>query len=296
MVAEDGIVDITGEAATRYEVARRCLTTRVRDILKREGISAAPVQLTRALRGSGHKIHLSTSWGQVGGTGLLSRVPGGYLIQVDSNASPARQRFVVAHEFAHILLREESEAYLGCDSRSCPSFGLSSREKERLCNEVAAELLLPTELMLAEGCSDKPNLLELLRIARIFGVSHTLAARRLVETLWTAVAFMTREMGGRHHPVELRVKWVTCPQDSDVHVPVFQSIPSQSIVRQAHYCRTLSGVPSYRRFSTSDREEYQPAVFQSEQTVELGNLGRLGFLKVEAARLRSVTMALVQLS
>ena len=107
-------------------------------------------------------------------SGELRREGSGFAVVYSSALSPARRRFTVAHELAHALFETSG--------RNCPRVG---RELERLCDKIAAELLMPRKVFLEwpgqqsplEGCSSWRDCLACLspataiRSAELKGVS-----------------------------------------------------------------------------------------------------------------------------
>lgn len=75
---------------------------------------------------------------------LLLRRPNGYVIKVNSSQSWVRQNYSCAHEIGHVILDEMERVVPTNDTEFRMSGSDVSREaKERLCEAVAAELLMP---------------------------------------------------------------------------------------------------------------------------------------------------------
>jgi len=104
------------------------------------------------------------------------------LVFINSADSKAAQMFTLAHELAHIWLGESgiSDPKVG----HVPAPGI-----ERWCNSVAAELLMPLEMLRQEYQPENPVPQEIQRLARSFKVSTLVALRRLFEA-----EFITHEM------------------------------------------------------------------------------------------------------
>lgn len=82
---------------------------------------------------------------------VLLRFPDGYIIKVNSNHHPYRQNFSCAHEIGHILLDKLGvERYTNHieyrDFNPQKNSSLRASMKERLCNIVAAELIMPSDI------------------------------------------------------------------------------------------------------------------------------------------------------
>lgn len=106
------------------------------------------------------------------------------LVFVNAADSKAAQMFTLAHELAHLWLGESGVS-------DVEAGGLPDQAVERWCNTVAAEALMPLEVLEESHAPGTPVLEEIQRLARIFKVSTLVALRRLFEagiieqpTLW----------------------------------------------------------------------------------------------------------------
>lgn len=113
--------------------------------------------------------------------GMLVRLADGYVITVNASHHEFRQNFSCAHEIGHTFLDElcRQVSLRQIDWRG--GTGITEKDKERLCNIAAAELLMPAPIfskyLLDFGlCIDSIE-----RLARIFRVSIPAAAIRLQE-------------------------------------------------------------------------------------------------------------------
>lgn len=81
--------------------------------------------------------------------GVTIPLHGSYIVKVNSTHSLMRQNFTLAHELGHIILMESA----GTVQRPVATRGSAKpdrRELERLCDGIAAELLMPEEVF--RGC------------------------------------------------------------------------------------------------------------------------------------------------
>lgn len=96
------------------------------------------------------------------------------LIFINGKDSKAAQMFTLAHELAHL--------WLGESGVSNPETGMVPVQRtERWCNAVAAEFLMPIQVMRTAHRPDLPLAEEIARLARLFKVSTLVALRRLFD-------------------------------------------------------------------------------------------------------------------
>jgi len=127
-------------AATRREEA---VSTAVRDLLTRAGVSSPPVDLRRVAEAQGVARIEETDLGSL--DGCLIPTADGFVIKLNSTMPERRRRFSLAHEIAHTLLRT---APAGCKHGDVSNRATISRPRSRhweewLCDMIAAEILMP---------------------------------------------------------------------------------------------------------------------------------------------------------
>jgi Zn-dependent peptidase ImmA (M78 family) len=102
-------------------------------------------------------------------SGELRRVGGALKLAYSCDLSPVRRNFTIAHELGHAVFLSTGP--------NCPRMG---DELERLCDMLAAEILMPRAIFLA-AAGPALTLLKLRELARTFATSLHAAALRCHE-------------------------------------------------------------------------------------------------------------------
>ena len=111
-----------------------------------------------------------------GAEGLSTSISGREVILINSEMrSERRQRFTLAHELGHCLLRHPSAC------RPQQVHGHSKEPEERAANQFAASLLMPLRLFRQDIKKVHPRMEELSALADSFGVSRIAATLRYVQ-------------------------------------------------------------------------------------------------------------------
>jgi Zn-dependent peptidase ImmA (M78 family) len=192
------------EASLRYEVLQRT---------RRASESAAgefpPANLELIARNLGvvsiRRVPLAVD-------GLLVQEDGKYLIKVREHDPDARQRFTIAHELGHLIVREAGN--LG---RRAAETRTSTPSKpyvweEELCNYAAAQLLIPDDWAWSFLTGRRPDFSTIAKMADLCKTSLEVAARRLVEvSCWRCRLVWWKWQDGRLRAVRSfpRYDWQT---------------------------------------------------------------------------------------
>jgi Zn-dependent peptidase ImmA (M78 family)/DNA-binding XRE family transcriptional regulator len=110
-------------------------------------------------------------------SGFLVELESGPVIGYNQTHSPGRQRFTVAHELGHYLLRHHDHYHLdlGAAMAHAEDPNYDWRD-ERMANEFAAELLMPAQLVMAAARKHKT----VKALADAFQVSQEAMGFRLI--------------------------------------------------------------------------------------------------------------------
>ena len=113
---------------------------------------------------------------------MLLPIEEGYRIilkKADQVASLGRQRFSLAHELGHLLLQKSETTGIGLKYRG---HGFSD-EEERLCDQIAAEILMPRMAFYEDCWMEDWSLKGLRRLANKYETSLEATAIRMVDLM-----------------------------------------------------------------------------------------------------------------
>jgi transcriptional regulator with XRE-family HTH domain/Zn-dependent peptidase ImmA (M78 family) len=178
--------------------------------------------------------------------GLLVNARQGWVL-THADDPETRRRFTDAHELMEMLFATLPVTYQGGVRRIG---GFSEATKERLCNQGAAELLMPRASFLSRVERMGVSLQTASQLASEYQVSRTAALvhMALIGSGQHAVVLWRwkhkpRELRGQTGaPKRLRVEW-TLGHDRKQHIPTDQSLPDDSCIVQS----ARSGLPTEGR-------------------------------------------------
>jgi Zn-dependent peptidase ImmA (M78 family) len=154
------------------------------------------------------------------------------LVFINGSDSKAAQMFTLAHELAHVWLGQSGV------SDEQPS-GVAGNEVERWCNQVAAELLVPLEIMRIDYDRSADVATEMRRLARRFKVSTLVILRRMAE-----VGGLTHEQRRDYYDAELQ-RLAKLPQLSGGNFYLTLGARASKRFTRALVVSTLEGRSSY---------------------------------------------------
>ena len=117
---------------------------------------------------------------RLGSAGMLVPKDDGYVIALRESDPPTRQRFSLAHEVGHLLLKTESR--LDADTADLSRSWLSENE-EPLCDQLAAEILMPRLAFEEDARLNGWNLTSLKTLCRKYETSVQATCRRMVDLM-----------------------------------------------------------------------------------------------------------------
>ena len=101
------------------------------------------------------------------------------LKDTDTRGGTLRQRFSLAHELGHLLLRKVG--YLASTDVGIHHRTNIHNDEERICDQIAAEILMPRRLFVEDANRFDWDLGNLQALARLYDVSIPATARRMID-------------------------------------------------------------------------------------------------------------------
>ena len=154
------------------------------------------------------------------------------LVFINGSDTKAAQMFTLAHELAHVWLGQSGVS----DER--PS-GIGGHEVERWCNEVAAELLVPLDILRSDYDRSADVATEAQRLARRFKVSTLVILRRMADA-----GGLTRAQLREHYDAELQ-RLAKLPRTSGGNFYLTLGARASKRFTRALVVSTLEGRSSY---------------------------------------------------
>jgi hypothetical protein len=147
-------------------------------MLAEAGITEPPVDLMWLAQHRGIAIEFEAKDAMGDLMGSVRPTPtGGARMRINAS-TPARHRFTIAHEIAHTVLSPSMGG-----NRTGLAESPAYRQTERLCDRMAAEMLMPTDWFNASTDNRPFSLDEVGRLAQYFDTSVQTAAVRLVNKM-----------------------------------------------------------------------------------------------------------------
>ena len=165
-------------------IRKRKIQALVEILLSENGITEAPVLVSKIAKAKGARIHVESLDGDL--SGFLYRDKDQVVIGVNTHHSSARQNFTISHELGHLLLHEQEQLHVDRAFRVRLRDDVSSQgtdEAEKEANFFAASLLMPKAFL--EKDLEKEESVDLLDddflrgLSRKYGVSTQALMNRL---------------------------------------------------------------------------------------------------------------------
>jgi Zn-dependent peptidase ImmA (M78 family) len=163
---------------------------------------------------------------------LLLPEKDGYSIKVNINHHPLRQNFSCAHEIAHLLLDKALYESMPHTAEFRSTKEIDNKLKERLCERVAAELLMPESLFTSYLNKRGVSVNSIQALAHIFYTSIPATARRIAELSQEPCIALYWKLVKRPRWKQMKpcLIWLS---DSQYEIPKFVSVSQSSSIFQA---------------------------------------------------------------
>jgi len=146
------------------------------------------------------------------------------IIESNRDLEPFHKRQTLAHELAHLLIERGDSSALPRASQNRQSYGGSYGSIEKLCDSVAAEILVPLHWIRDQTRGTRPSLNTLAKIAESAKCSHDYIAERIYsEALWECT-FLIWQLDGNGLKV---IKSFPAEAGEDTH---FQQLGSPAVL------------------------------------------------------------------
>lgn len=174
---------------------------------------------------------------------VLLKFPDGYIIKVNGNHHPYRQNFSCAHEIGHIVLEklniERYTNYIEYRTFNPQKSGnLRAKAKERLCDAVAAELIMPSDIFQRHLINNGISVDSIERLSRQFMVSSPSVAIKIAEVSPQPCAILnwttTRNKKARALILTWQVNSDSLQKDMGQYIPIHTSVSYPSTLHTAY--------------------------------------------------------------
>ncbi len=192
-----------------WDNAVRFVTQRAQRLLKISGITTPPFLPARLAPLRAIKSIILEDLGTL--SGLLLPLRDGFEIKINAAHSPERQNFSCAHEIGHTFFLDEDGQALRERLKRGVGEKVAKSWEESLCDVVASELLMPSQIYTKYAARYNFGLNSLIPLSRTFNISITPAALRLcdINPRWCFLVHWTKEGSDELSNFKLCASWLT---------------------------------------------------------------------------------------
>ncbi|HLE62833.1 MAG TPA: ImmA/IrrE family metallo-endopeptidase [Pyrinomonadaceae bacterium] len=141
-------------------------------------------------------------------SGQLRRDLAPPVIEVECEHNQVRKRYTVCHELAHLCFLKRSPA-LPSERGEINQIPKVQKREERLCDRIAAELLMPETAFLRHARVISPSFDAITSLAQTFDVSISATLIRLRECRAWSLGVLDCELDACRRTVRRRTAWLT---------------------------------------------------------------------------------------
>lgn len=192
-----------------WDNAVKFVTQRAQRLIKLSGMTAPPFLPERLTPFQGIKRIIPEDLGEL--SGLLLPLRDGFEIKINATHSPERQNFSCAHEIGHTFFLQKDGQVLRERLKRGVGEKVAKRWEEDLCDIVASELLMPSQIYTKCAASYNFGINSLITLSRTFNISIVPAAIRLcdVNPRWCFLVHWTKENSDEINRIRLCASWLT---------------------------------------------------------------------------------------
>ncbi len=186
----------------------------------------------------------------LGGIGaVLLGFPDGYIIKVNSNHHPYRQNFSCAHEIGHIVLDKlgverytNQVQYRTFNPRK--SHNLREKIKERLCDVIATELIMPSDIFEKHLLNIGISVNAIKRLSGQFMASSPAVAIRIAEVSPKPCIVLNWAPRRNSKSQSLKLVWQkdsdSLQKDNNNYIPMHTSVSYPSTLHMAYHTENIT--------------------------------------------------------
>jgi len=192
-----------------WDTAVNFVTQRAQRLIKLSGMTAPPFLPERLAPLQGIKSIIKADLGKL--SGLLSPLRDGFELKINATHSPERQNFSCAHEIGHTFFLDKDGQALREKLRKAVGEKVANSREEDLCDTVASELLMPSQIYTKYAASYYFRINSLITLSRTFNISIVPAALRLcdVNPRWCFLVHWIKENSDEINSIRFRTSWIT---------------------------------------------------------------------------------------
>lgn len=264
---------------------RRQIVTWAEDLVARFHTPIPPIDVEwLAVKVGIKEIHRAN----ISADGIMLPTQDGFILTINENNNPTRQRFTCAHEIAHTYFEPLDRELRVANHRQNAMIGTCPDNLEHLCDIAATHILMPDQMFRQAALRFGVSIDAIDYLADIFQTSIQATALRFVEISREPIILMLSQIYDKPESTpKLRVRWSSQKSKtsglSSYFIPPFVPIDEESKTHQAYktdgICRgfenfniaNLKGAyyTEAKSFGSADNKYVISLVFLEAQTKRL---------------------------
>jgi len=169
--------------------------------------------------------------------GFLLPTQGGFVLTINKNSHPIRQRFTCAHEIAHTYFEPLDCELRRTDNQESITQKVRDSELEHLCDIAATHMLMPDKMFRQASLKLSTSIEAISILANVFQTSIPSTAIRFVDTSrMPTILIFSQVYDKPNSSLKLRVRWSSqkSKTSNDYFIPPFAPIDEESKILQAY--------------------------------------------------------------